>query len=239
MDLTQRHIEGVLFDKDGTLYDFGATWNAWADDILHDLSKSDDLLRARLASSIDYDLAEKQFRPHSIAIAGTNREAAQALAEVLTDQSLATLEAYLSQAAAHAPLAEAVPLAPILSEISARGISMGVVTNDSESVAKTHLRTSGVLAVFDFVAGFDSGFGSKPSPGPLLGAAEAMGLAANNMVMVGDSRHDLTAGRVAGMATVGVLTGPATADELGAFADVVLPDISHLPAWIDEQNASI
>ena len=51
--------------------------------------------------------------------------------------------------------------------------------------------------------------------------------------MVGDSRHDLISGRAAGMATVAVLTGIAGAGELAPHADVVLPDIGHLPGWLD------
>ena len=50
--------------------------------------------------------------------------------------------------------------------------------------------------------------------------------------MVGDSRHDLIAGRAAGMQTVGVLTGMAELADLAPFADVVLPDIGHLPLWL-------
>jgi phosphoglycolate phosphatase len=50
--------------------------------------------------------------------------------------------------------------------------------------------------------------------------------------MVGDSRHDLIAGRAAGMPVVAVLTGVAGADELAPVADAVLPDIGHLPDWI-------
>jgi phosphoglycolate phosphatase len=51
--------------------------------------------------------------------------------------------------------------------------------------------------------------------------------------MVGDSTHDLRAGRAAGMRTIGVLTGLATAQELSPLATAVLPDIGHLPNWLD------
>jgi phosphoglycolate phosphatase len=51
--------------------------------------------------------------------------------------------------------------------------------------------------------------------------------------MIGDSLHDLHAGRAAGMAVMGVLTGPATEAELAPHADVVLPSIAALPAWLD------
>ena len=85
---------------------------------------------------------------------------------------------------------------------------------------------------FAFVAGYDSGHGAKPAPGQCLAFARATGLAPAQVAMVGDSRHDLAAGRAAGMRTVAVLTGPARDDDLRPFADVVLPDIGHLPDWL-------
>ena len=32
-------IRGALFDKDGTLFDFAATWNAWAQSMLRELAE--------------------------------------------------------------------------------------------------------------------------------------------------------------------------------------------------------
>ena len=47
-----------------------------------------------------------------------------------------------------------------------------------------------------------------------------------------------SAGRAAGMICVGVLTGMAGPDTLAPLADVVLPDIGHLPAWLDGRAAA-
>lgn len=55
--------------------------------------------------------------------------------------------------------------------------------------------------------------------------------------MVGDSRHDLEAGRAAGMRTVAVLTGIAKREELEPHADVVLADIGAIPGWISGLKA--
>jgi phosphoglycolate phosphatase len=54
----------------------------------------------------------------------------------------------------------------------------------------------------------------------------------SEVLMVGDSVHDMEAGKSAGMITVGVLTGFADKDTLSPLADVILPDISFLPEWI-------
>jgi phosphoglycolate phosphatase len=51
---------------------------------------------------------------------------------------------------------------------------------------------------------------------------------------VGDHPGDLEAARIAGAVAVGVATGPHGPDELrAAGADVVLPDLTGFPAWLD------
>jgi len=226
-------IDGLLFDKDGTLFEYHGTWNVWAAGLIADLSAGDDARAAALALALEYDLAAGRFLPGSPAIAGTNREAAECLATVLTDRSLAEIEYHLMITAAEAPLVAAVPLAAFLDGLGQRGLGLGVMTNDTEYGARAHLGAAGVIDRFDFIAGFDSGHGAKPAPGPLLAFARHMGFAPARVAMVGDSTHDLIAGRRAGMRTVGVLTGMAQADELAPHADVILPDIGHIPAWLD------
>ncbi|WP_342071804.1 HAD family hydrolase [Yoonia algicola] len=86
------------------------------------------------------------------------------------------------------------------------------------------------------MAGYDSGHGGKPAPGQLLAFCAETGLDADHCVMVGDSTHDLRAGRAAGMRTIGVLTGPAPREELLPLADVVLPSIGDIPGWLHSEN---
>ena len=97
-----------------------------------------------------------------------------------------------------------------------------------------HLASVGVRDHFDFIAGYDSGHGYKPDPGQLLAFARHVDVDPARIAMVGDSLHDLEAGRAAGMVTVGVLTGMASADVLEPLADVVLPDIGHIPGWLSK-----
>lgn len=230
-----RQIDGLLFDKDGTLFVFGPTWEAWARKVIDGLARGDAALAGRLGQAIGYDMAAGRFAPDSPAIAETNGQIAALLAEELPGRSAGEIELYLVSAAATVPLTEAVPLAPLLAQLAARDMALGVMTNDAEEVARTHLSQVGVLGMFDFVAGADSGHGAKPAPDPLLAFARAAGLDPARVAMVGDSAHDLAAGRAAGMVTVGVLTGLAGAAELGVLADVVLPDIGHLPGWLAER----
>jgi len=226
-------IEGLLFDKDGTLFDFRATWDGWAAQMINELADGDPALSERLAGAAGYDLAARAFNADSPFVAGSNEEVSEALVPFLPHYSASELEHLLSIRAATAPLAPAVDLPPFLSGLAARGMALGVMTNDSEYSARAHLTEAGVATQFHFVAGFDSGFGAKPAPGPLLAFADHVGLVPETVVMVGDSTHDLLAGRRAGMRTLGVLTGTALAEELSPLADAVLPDIGHIPAWLD------
>ncbi len=225
-------VDGLLFDKDGTLFDFGATWNSWAKRTILQFANGDVALGQRIAEALQFDLEAEAFLPESFVIAGTNREAAEAVASALDGSDVDEIEHKLMLLAAEATLAPAVPLGPLMDQFRAGGLKLGVMTNDTEYGAREHLKEAGVEDRFDFVAGFDSGFGAKPDPDPLLAFAKHMTLEPSRVAMVGDSSHDLIAGRRAGMQTVAVLTGVAGEAELAPLADVVLPNIGHLPEWL-------
>lgn len=225
-------IRGVVFDKDGTLFDFHATWSRWCAGFVHALTLDDPHLALPLAAALGFDAAAERFRPSSPVIGGTMEVVIEAALRVRPDMDEATLRRLVIDGTAAAPQVEAAPLGAILGRLETAGLVLGVATNDSEEPARAHLARAGILARFAFVAGYDSGHGAKPGPGQLLAFCAATGLAPEACAMVGDSPHDLMAGRAAGMATVGVLTGPAVAGDLTPLADVVLPDISVLPAWL-------
>lgn len=228
-----RGIKGILFDKDGVLFDFQRTWGGWAHRMIVELSNGAPARAERLADALAFDLSNRRFHPGSFVIAGTAREVSEAIAAQLPDRALDEIHAVLTRQAAATPLVEAVPLHATLSRLRDRGLPLGLATNDTEVSARAHLGASGVLDLFAFIAGSDSGHGAKPAPGMCLAFARAQGLEPGALVMVGDSTHDMAAGRAAGFTCVAVLTGVASADDLAPFADAVLPDIAALGAWLD------
>ena len=224
-------IEAILFDKDGTLFDFRKSWGAWAASLLAELTPDADE-QLRLGMAIGYDLRDHSFAPDSPVIAATPSEIAAALAPHFTRLTADQLEIRMNMLAADAPMTPAVPLVPLLSHLRGMGLKLGVATNDVEGAALAHLTRAGIVGLFDRVLGCDSGYGGKPNPGMLLAFANHVGIAPARIAMVGDSKHDLDAGRAAGMAAVAVLTGVATRADLTPHADIVLDDISHLPQWL-------
>ena len=228
-------ITAVLFDKDGTLFDFHASWAGWAAAILSDLAAGDAGQAARLGQVIGFDIGTGRFAPDSLVIAGTPEQVAAQLLPELPGLSRGALVDRMNAAATRAPIRPVVPLGPLLARLAGRGLRLGVATNDAEAPARAHLRAAGVEGQFDFIAGSDTGHGAKPGAGQLRAFAAAVGQRPDSVLMVGDSRHDLMAGRAAGMVTVGVLTGPAGRADLADLADAVLPDIGHLPDWLRDR----
>lgn len=225
-------IEAILFDKDGTLFDFHATWSAWARSFLTGVAGGDLVRAAHLGRQIGYDLDSGDFRPDSVAIAAPVDQIAAALIAHMPEFTQETLIDRLNAEAEEAPQVGVVALSPLLDGLAAEGLRLGVCTNDGEAPARAHLKQAGILERFEFIAGYDSGYGAKPDPAPLQAFCAQVGVAPARAVMVGDSRHDLAAGRAAGMRTVAVLTGPAGRADLAPLADVILPDIGHLPGWL-------
>lgn len=225
-------IKGLLFDKDGTLFDFHATWSAWCAGFIQDMADGNTQIEIDLSEVMDFDREQKLIRDSSPIIAGTIDEILPSIHNILSSWNKDALFHHMLDSAAVAPQRPVVSLDPLLSRFRSQDLKLGVATNDNEAPARAHLNSVCVLEYFDFVSGCDSGFGAKPEPGMLLGFAGAMGLQPSEIAMVGDSTHDLRAGRAAGMINIGVLTGPAVADDLAPFADVILRDIGEIPEWL-------
>ena len=228
-------IKAVIFDKDGTLFDFRQSWGAWTAGLLKRLAP---VTRGDLGPVLGFDPVAFSFAPNSAVIASTMFEIADLIAPHLNGVSMPDLLAIMNDLGTSAPMVPAVDLPLVLAGLKAKGLALGLATNDTEDPARAHLAGAKVTHLFDFIAGCDSGYGGKPEPGQLLAFAAHVGLDPAHIAMVGDSLHDLDAARRAGMKAVGVLTGPATRAHLAPHADVVLATLAELGAWIDSLNAA-
>lgn len=224
--------KAVLFDKDGTLLSFQKTWGPWVGSVIDRLSGGAGDVAQQMAKAWDFDRQLQVINPGSVVISGTVAEVAGAMLPFVPDFDLAGLIRFLDETGAKAPAAEEIPLHGFLDQLAKMGVAVGIATNDSESTARAQLQNLGLEGRFGFIAGYDSGHGGKPGPGMCLAFAAHLGLKPGDIAMVGDSAHDMAAGRAAGMQTVAVLSGVAQAGELAPLADVILPDIGHLADWL-------
>jgi pyrophosphatase PpaX len=108
--------------------------------------------------------------------------------------------------------------------LAARG-TLGLVTSKMREGALRGLRLLALDGHFRTVVGADDVEHPKPHAEPVLRAVERLGADPATTVFIGDSPHDLEAGRAAGVRTAAVLWGPFTRETLAPCA----PDF-----WIRE-----
>lgn len=228
-------IKAIIFDKDGTLIDFAATFNPATDRVLNQLCSGKPELLEALAEAWEFDLVTKTLSDTSVLVAGSGADIAAVSSEILKVTDVAGFAGELDRMFG-AICVETVTALPntemALKSLDAGGIMLGIGTNDAEANAAAQMKTLGFERLFHSILGADSGYGAKPGPGMVLAFIEACGLEPQQVLMVGDSLHDLEAGRAAGAFTCGVETGPADRSALEKHADIVLPSIGGLPDYL-------
>ncbi|MDJ0943628.1 MAG: HAD family hydrolase [Kiloniellales bacterium] len=230
-------IRGVLFDKDGVLIDFEATWDPVNRRLAAAMAGGDLALEARLLAAGGYDGETGSLRPGTILAAGTSLEVAAAWIDHLPAWEEAALAAEVDRFFDSTSPELTVPLldvAALFQRLKGRGLALGVATNDSALGARRGLERLGGLAALDFLAGYDSGHGAKPAPGMAEAFCRATGLAAAEVAVVGDNLHDLEMGRAAGAGLlIGVRSGTGDPAALAAAADHVIDGAAELEALLD------
>ena len=203
------------------------------------LAKGDATLAARLMEQGGFDHATERFGSGTLLAVAATHEIAEAWLPLLEGWGLKELVEELDHhfAAEGVQASEPVlPLGPFFKRLKGRGLKVGVATSDNERAAKAILKRFEALEHLDFVAGYDSGHGVKPTPGMIHGFCKAVGLLPAEIAMIGDNLHDLEMGRRAGVALrIGVLTGTSAHSDLAAHADLVLDSVAELEAWLDQQ----
>lgn len=113
---------------------------------------------------------------------------------------------------------------------------MAVVTARGEGGTMQFLEQYDLLQYFDVVVSALTAEHTKPYPDPILHAANVMGVAPVNCLMIGDTTVDIRAGKTAGAQTVGVLCGFGEAPELRKHgADLILDTTATLHKTLLEE----
>lgn len=180
-------IRAVALDLDGTLVDS-------APDIGHALNaalQQSGLARADLAQVRDWigDGPDVLID-----------RALHALGQASSEALHATLRRAFDQTTLSAPLTHGLVFAgvPDLLQQLAKLCPMVVVTNKPTALARAVLHAGALLPHFAAVYGADEPAWRKPSPALLQRAAQALGVATHELLMVGDSGADLRAAAAAG-----------------------------------------
>ncbi|MDX8464621.1 HAD family hydrolase [Mesorhizobium sp. VK23B] len=229
-------IKGILFDKDGTLVDFNATWLGVADFMAMDAAEGDRWKADRLLAAAGFDFASKRFKPDSIFASGSNMDVVELWFPRLSDEDHMLAVSRFNEITSVQGSSMAVALPGIVESLRAlhkRSLRLGVATNDSTSGAEKTLATLGVAQLFDAAFGYDAVANPKPAPDTVVAFCDLTGLKPGEIAMVGDNRHDLEMARAGGCGlAIGVLSGTGTRDSLSPMADVILDSVADLPDFL-------
>ena len=126
-----------------------------------------------------------------------------------------------------------VPGVKEMLEILQSKYPMAVVSARDEGSTLAFLKKFGLTSYFQEIVTAVTARHTKPYPDPVLYAADKMGIAPENCLMIGDTSVDIRAGKSAGAQTVGVLCGFGEEDELTSWgADLILESTSQLADFL-------
>lgn len=211
-----RFPAGALFDLDGTLLDS-------APDMLATVNRM-------LAIRDRPPLALADIRP--VVSRGARAMASVAFPELDAEGVIALvpefLAVYAEELGRHSVLFDGVEA--MLAALEAAGTPWGIVTNKPEYLAVEILPQLGWQDRCAVLIGGDTLAERKPHPMPLLHAADAIGIAPEACVYVGDDARDIAAARAAGMPSVVALWGYRLDDDdpVAWQGDVMLDAVQSL-----------
>lgn len=205
--MTDLRWKTVLFDFDGTLANtiplILASYRHTIDSF--DLEPADD---ATIRSWIGRTLPDMFTE-----LAGADRapELMEAYAAWQLDNAAEHLQAYPG-------------IDELLVNLAAAGANLGIATSRRRSSTVPLAEALGVTARLPLLVAMEDTVDHKPSPVPLLLAAERAGVRPDECVYVGDAVVDLQAADAAGMSGIGVTWGAGLPDALRAQPSVGVVD---------------
>jgi len=234
-------VELVIFDKDGTLFDFRSMWARIFQlhvESLRTATGNHPGIMADVYASMGYDPGRAELDPYGPLALATYEEIRTILSLVLYrhgwgwDDATKLVEGIMDTEA-WPPLEELVKpigdLPALFKALSDANIQVGVVTTDNRDMTEAMLRMAGVHTFVSAMACADDGYPLKPAPDGIHAICKETGVSPKHAVMVGDSPTDMLAAQEAGLAgRVGVLTGVSRRERLEPHADVVLDSIAEL-----------
>lgn len=119
--------------------------------------------------------------------------------------------------------------------LESKGLKLGAYTGASRLRTEVMLDTAGIRDFFEVIVCGDEVANPKPHEEGVVVVSERMGIQVDEVVMVGDSKHDILSGKNAGVVTIGVTHGFGTQEALeGAGADYVVGNLKEIAQTIEK-----
>jgi phosphoglycolate phosphatase len=233
----------VIFDKDGTLIDFAATWVPLIRKRITLLVKAlgrDGEMKTVLLRAWGIDPTSGRIDPRGPCPVSPRAEEIIIGTLALYQQGYPWDEArqWVTQAFDEADattdrkqLLRPIPgIGRLLSQLKQSGFSLALATNDERRDTEAMISDLGWDSLFDRV--LCSGEASQPKPHPemVLSICRDLSVLPREAIFIGDTVNDMKMGKRAGLAlTIGVVEGGVTPrEDLEKVADVVVDSIRDL-----------
>ena len=236
-------LQGIIFDKDGTLFDYYTVWSP----VLKD---SMDLVLVKLNRKGDQKLKQRILRLMGI---GDNNIYPDGL--IFKSNNLSMLISiflfsirnrityrklirgfkegyYDSRDLLKDSLAKIPPeddVRHVFERLKLAGYHIGIVTSDNSESTKVCLDELRISDYVDFLSTYDDDLAKKPSPGSFKAFCSQFGLRPHEVAVVGDAPVDMRfAKRSKAGYAVAVLTGSNNVHHLSRSADVIYPNLHSI-----------
>jgi phosphoglycolate phosphatase len=235
-------MRGILFDKDGTLIDFHASWSRLFRELCLDLAEGDGRRADAMLRQGGMDPETGIVRAGSVFAAGNSVDIVNAWYPELSGTARTGMVERIDQVFYENGIRYSVPIPGVketLARLAEAGMTMGVATSDGTAGTRAALAVLGMQTYLPHVFGYDSVAAPKPAPDIVFAFAEAMGAHPEEIAVIGDNTHDLEMARRAGAgAAIGVLSGTGKAEDLAPLADAILDSVRDLPGWLETRGGA-
>ena len=236
-------IKGIIFDKDGTLFDYGKVWGPVVRDAIYSglqsISIPDDkkkecayaFMRVLGVDAEGNTYPDGIIFRHDRLIAAFFRVLAVTLHYHINPVKVGMLfRIFLSKdekgIAKRISTMEFPGVADVFQEADRRGYRMGIVTNDSTVSTKLFLDRMGISQYIVFLRTKDSHVKAKPNPEALREFCQENGLESSEVAIIGDTLVDMEfAHQGKAGYRIAVLTGSGDIERLTKNADAVYPTL--------------
>ncbi|MFA6507958.1 MAG: HAD family hydrolase [Treponemataceae bacterium] len=205
---------GVLFDKDGTLIDFEATWFPIVVTILGELRSrygvSERAVRVAASAS---GVRRTGFAKESLIQSATTSRIARIWSAIIAEHGYSVRAEEINRLFTDTAksMTHTIALVPgakrLLERLKRNGFRLGIATSDNRESTEVGLEAVGILRYFDFIAADGDGLAAKPAPDAAFAFSGRYGIDTKTLSVIGDSRGDMLFAQRAGARFIGMRTG--------------------------------
>ncbi|CCH94050.1 Similar to tr/Q4C8G8/Q4C8G8_CROWT HAD-superfamily hydrolase [Microcystis aeruginosa PCC 9432] len=229
-----RDIQGIVFDKDGTLEDSRAFWYDRAIARIQAIESQIPGLESLLTKT--FGIGANSLNPAGLMAVGSRRDNHIVAAGCIASTGRDWLTAMAIAKAAFQAADEKVPprLNPLYPQcleviryLHAAGLQLAILSSDTTARVEQFVKENHLLNYIKIVRGCDRGL-SKPDPLLLQETCQALGTPVDKTLMVGDTRADWEMAKQAkSAAAIAISWQPENHQDL-QLADVVIRELTAI-----------